>query len=173
MSKKTENKHFYRLPADSENGKRLKALLEKGEQAWNAAAELATELGAVRFTPNEAFLIGGIGQLYFGKKPNSRAYDTIRRRGRFFECYPNRGKQAGAAIFERILKLPAVHFRELDPIFGPMEQGTVTPAFFDYQGDIYLASVFPLEIDGLVESNEAVWAAMNEARRITEGKEVS
>ena len=37
-------------------------------QAWKAAAELSKELGAARFTPNGAFLIGGIGQLYFTKK---------------------------------------------------------------------------------------------------------
>ena len=168
MEKKTENRHFYRLPIESENGKKLKALLDKGEQAWLAASELARELGAVRFTPNEAFLIGGIGQLYFTKKPNERAYETIRRRGRYFECYPNRGKGAGAKIFERILKLPAVHFKELDPVFGKKETGWMTPAFFDYREDIYLASPEELDIEGLVPSNEAVWAAMNEARRLTE-----
>lgn len=168
MNKKAENQHFYRLPIESENGKKLLALLKKGEEAWNAAAELTKELGAVRFTPNEAFLIGGIGQLYFTKKPNQRAYEVIRRRDRYFECYPNRGKQAGAKIFERILQLPAVHFKELEPVFGQMEQGTMTPAFFDYHEDIYLASPTPLDIEGLIESNEAVFAAMNEARKIVE-----
>ena len=131
MSKKTENKHFYRLPMESSAGKRMKELITKGEEAWKAAAELAMELGAVRFTTNPAFLIGGIGQLYFTKKPNERAYETIRRRGRYFECYPNRGKEAGARIFERILQLPAVHFKELELIFGKMKQGFLTPAFFD------------------------------------------
>lgn len=167
MNKKTENKYFYRLPIESENGKKLKSLLEKGEQAWKAAAELTKELGAVRFTPNEAFLVGGIGQLYFTKKPGERAYQTIRRRGRYFECYPNRGKEAGAKILERIFKLPTVHFKELEPIFGTQKTGWITPAFFDYHEDIYLASPEPLEIEGLVESNEAVWAAMNEARKIS------
>lgn len=172
MTKKTENKYFYRLPIESETGKKLKTLLEKGEEAWKAAADLAKELGAVRFTPNQAFLIGGIGQLYFSKKPGERAYETIRRHGDYFECYPNRGKVAGSKIFERILKLPAVHFKELEPVFGKMEKGSVTPAFFDYLEDIYLASPEPLELEGLVESNEAVWAAMNEARKIVEkGKE--
>lgn len=170
MNKKTENQHFYRLPIESENGSKLKALLDKGDEALKAAAELAKELGAVRFTSNEALAIGGIGQLYFDKKPNERAYETIRRRGRYFECYPNRGKQAGAKIFDRILKLPAVHFKELEPIFGKMETGTITPAFFAYKEDIYLASPTPLDIDGLVESNEAVFAAMNEARKIAEKK---
>lgn len=168
MTKKTENQHFYRLPIDSENGQKLLALLKKGEEAWKAAAELTKELGAVRFTPNEAFLIGGIGQLYFSKKPNERAYQTIRRRGRYFECYPNRGKEAGAKILDRILQLPTVHFKELEPVFGMQETGWVTPAFFDYREDIYLASPTPLDIDGLVESNEAVFAAMNEARKIVE-----
>lgn len=168
MDKKAVNQHFYRLPIESEAGQRMKVIITKGEEAWNAAAALARELGAVRFTPNPAFLIGGIAQLYFTKKPNSRAYETIRRRGRYFECYPNRGKEAGAKIFERILQLPAVHFKELESVFGKMEQGTLTPAFFDYREDIYLASVEPLELEGLVETNEAVWAAMNEARKITE-----
>lgn len=170
MTKKTTNDHFYRLPADSEAGKKLKALLVKGEQAWKAAADLAKELGAVRFTPNPAFLIGGIGQLYFSRKPNSRAYETIQRHKGYFECYPNRGKVAGARIFERILQLPAVHFKELEPIFGKMEEGALTPAFFDYLDDIYLASPEPLELEGLVESNAAVWAAMNEARKIVENE---
>ena len=118
--------------------------------------------------PERSFPDCGIGQLYFSKKPNERAYSTIRRRGHYFECYPNRGKEAGAKIFERILQLPAVHFKELEPVFGKMEQGALTPAFFDYQEDIYLASPTPLNIDGLIESNEAVWAAMNEARKIAE-----
>ena len=168
MTKKTENQHFYRIPIESENGQKLLSLLKKGEEAWKAAAELAKELGAVRFTPNGAFLIGGIGQLYFTKKPNGRAYQTIRRRGRYFECYPNRGKEAGAKILDRILQLPAVHFKELEPVFGKQETGWMTPAFFDYREDIYLASPTPLDIEGLTESNEAVWAAMNEARRIVE-----
>lgn len=167
-NKKTENKYFYRIPIDSENGRKLKALLDKGEEAWKAASDLAKELGAVRFTPNGAFLIGGIGQLYFSKKPNERAYQTIRRRGHYFECYPNRGKEAGAKIFDRILQLPAVHFKELEPVFGKQETGWITPAFFDYREDIYLASATPLEAEGLIESNEAVFAAMNEARKIVE-----
>lgn len=171
MTKKTENKYFYRLPIESENGAKLKTLLDKGSEAWKTAAKLAKELGAVRFTPNPAFLIGGIGQLYFTKKPNERAYETIRRRGRYFECYPNRGKGAGSKIFERILQLPAVHFKELELIFGKMEQGSLTPAFFDYREDIYLASVTPLELEGLVETNEALWAAMKTARDIVEKEE--
>ena len=170
MDKKTENKYFYRLPIESENGTKLKALIDKGEEAWKAAAELTKELGAVRFTTNPAFLVGGIGQLYFTKKPNERAYETIRRRGRYFECYPNRGKEAGAKILDRILKLPTVHFKELEPLFGQHETGWITPAFFVYRKDIYLASVEPLELEGLVESNEAVWAAMDAARKIV-GKE--
>jgi hypothetical protein len=168
MEKETVNKYFYRLPMESAAGGRVKELIVKGEEAWNAAADLAKELGAVRFTPNPAFLVGGIGQLYFSKKPNERAYQTIRRRGHYFECYPNRGKEAGAKIFERILKPPAVHFKELELIFGKMEQGSLTPAFFDYREDIYLASATPLELEGLVETNEAVWAAMNAARKIVE-----
>ena len=170
MNKKTENKYFYRLPIESENGTKLKALIDKGEEAWKAAAELTKELGAVRFTTNPAFLVGGIGQLYFTKKPNERAYETIRRRGRYFECYPNRGKEAGAKILDRILKLPTVHFKELEPLFGQHETGWITPAFFVYKEDIYLASVEPLDMEGLIESNEAVWAAMDAARKIV-GKE--
>lgn len=166
MIKDKESKHYYRLPIESENGKRLKDLLDRGEKAWEKAAELAKELGAVRFTPNDAFLIGGIGQLYFSKKPNERAYETIRRRGRYFECYPNRGKEAGAKIFERILKLPAIHFKELEPVFGVRKEGWMTPAMFDYREDIYLESHEPLAIEGITETNEAVWAAMKEARRI-------
>ena len=165
MEKKT-NQYFYRLPIESAVGQKMKELISKGEEAWKAAAELAKELGAARFTPNPAFLIGGIGQLYFTKKPNERAYETIRRRGRYFECYPNRGKEAGAKIFERILKLPAVHFKELELIFGKKETGWITPSFFHYREDIYIASVEPLELEGLVETNEAAWAAMNTAREI-------
>ena len=171
MDKKPDNRYFYRLPIESAAGQRVNGLITKGKEAWKAAADLAKELGAVRFTPNPAFLIGGIAQLYFTKKPNERAYETIRRRGRYFECYPNRGREAGAKIFERILKLPAVHFKELELIFGKMEQGSFTPAFFDYRDDIYLASVTPLEMEGLVETNEAVWAAMNAAREIMENNQ--
>lgn len=172
MEKKTINQYFYRLPIESAVGQKMKELITKGEEAWKAAAELAKELGAARFTPNPAFLIGGIGQLYFTKKPNERAYETIRRRGRYFECYPNRGKEAGAKIFDRILKLPAVHFKELELIFGKKETGWITPSFFHYREDIYIASVEPLELEGLVETNEAVWAAMDAAREIIakEGK---
>lgn len=171
MEKKI-NQYFYRLPIDSAVGQKMKELISKNEEAWKAAAELAKELGAARFTPNPAFLVGGIGQLYFTKKPNERAYETIRRRGRYFECYPNRGKEAGAKIFERILKLPAVHFKELELIFGKKETGWITPSFFHYREDIYIASVEPLELEGLVETNEAVWAAMDAAREIIakEGK---
>lgn len=165
MEKKI-NQYFYRLPIESSVGQKMKELISKNEEAWKAAAELAKELGAARFTPNPAFLIGGIGQLYFTKKPNERAYETIRRRGRYFECYPNRGKEAGAKIFERILKLPAVHFKELELIFGKKETGWITPSFFHYREDIYIASVEPLELEGLVETNEAVWAAMDAAREI-------
>ena len=165
MEKKI-NQYFYRLPIDSALGQKMKELISKNEEAWKAAAELAKELGAARFTPNPAFLVGGIGQLYFTKKPNERAYETIRRRGRYFECYPNRGKEAGAKIFDRILKLPAVHFKELELIFGKKETGWITPSFFHYREDIYIASVEPLELEGLVETNEAVWAAMDAAREI-------
>ena len=170
MTKKTENKHFYRLSVTSENGSKLKTLLNKGDEAFKAAAELAKELGAVRFTTNPAFLVGGIAQLYFSKKPNERAYETIRRRGRYFECYPNRGKEAGAKILDRILNLPTVHFKELEPVFGKQETGWLTPAFFDYKEYIYLASVEPLDIEGLEDSDEAVFNAMNELRKKEEAE---
>ena len=165
MEKKIENNYYYQLPITSGNGSKLKALLDKGDKAFRAAAELAKELGAVRFTTNPAFLVGGICQLYFTKKPNERAYETVRRRGRYFECYPNRGKEAGAKIFERILKLPTVHFKELEPIFSKQETGWLTPAFFEYKEYIYLASTEPLSIEGLEPSDEETFKAMDRNRK--------
>lgn len=165
MTKKTENKHFYRLPITSENGSKLKTLLDKGDKAFKAAAELAKKLGAVRFTTNPAFLIGGIGQLYFSKKPTARTYEVIRYTGRYHECYPNRGKNSGAKILDRILQLPTVHFKELEPVFGKQETGWMTPAFFNYKEYIYLASTEPLDIEGLEASDEATFNEMNEWRK--------
>lgn len=165
--------YYYHCPLESLNGHRLKAIIDKCEQAWAAASNLAKELGATRFTLNDAFLVGGIGQLYFTKKPNERAYETIRRRGQYFECYPNRGKVAGAKIFERIIQLPTVHFKELEPVFGPIKKGFVTPAFFHYCEDIYLSSTTPLEIDGLIETDEATWNCMDKASKAAKKKETS
>ena len=171
MKKKTENNHYYRLPIDSEAGQKIKALLDRCDEAWRAASLHAQKLGAARFTTNGAFLAGGIGQLYFEHKPNQRAYTVMRRHKGLYECYPNRARHAGHNIFEEIMKLPVVKFSELLPIFGEMKQGDITPAFFDYHEDIYINSETPLQLEGLVESNEAVWEAMKEARRIVKEEE--
>lgn len=166
-----EYKHYYRLPIDTETGKQVKSLLDRCDVAFQAASEHAKKLGADRFTTNEAFLSGSIGQLYFKHKPNQRAYTVTRRHKGYFECYPNRARHAGHNIFEEIMKLPVVKFSELLPIFGEMKQGDLIPSLFDYREDIYIASVNPLTIEGLVESNEAVWAAMKEAKKITSTEE--
>ena len=168
MSKNTENKHFYRLSTDTVDGKYLSIIIEKGEVAMRAAAALAAELGAARFTPNPAFLVGGIGQLYFEDQPDKDTYEVIKFKGKYFECYPNRGKEAGAKVLERILQLPVVRLRELDQVFGMMPQGALTPAFFDYKDYIYLASTEPLELAGedeLEPIDEATFKVMHELKR--------
>lgn len=170
MKKKT-TKYYYRLPIETEAGKKLKEILDKGQEAWEAAAGLVKKLGAARFTTNGAFLIGGIGKLYFEHKPNQRAYDVLRRYKNYYECIPNRGRHAGHNIMQEILDLPTVKFSELRPVFGEQKTGWITPAFFDYLDDIYISSSNELAVEGMVESNEAVWAAMKEAKRITSTEE--
>ena len=165
--KKAENQHFYRLPVSTEKGQALKNILDRCDEAMKASALLAAELGAVRFTQNGAFLAGSIGNLYFTKKPNERAYETVRRRGRYYECFPNRGKEAGAKIFARIMSLPVVSFSVLTTVFGDMPQGTVTPTIFEYKEDLYLASATPLTIDGLEDIHAGTFAAMETARKLT------
>lgn len=165
--KTAENQHFYRLSVSTEKGQALKNILDRCNEAMQASAKLAAELGAIRFTQNEAFLAGSIGNLYFEKKPNERTYETVRRRGRYFECFPNRGKEAGAKIFTRIMNLPVVPFSHLESVFGKQEKGWVTPAIFEYKGDIYLASATPLAIEGLEDIHAGTFAAMDTARKLT------
>lgn len=164
--KTPEYQHFYRIKTGVPTGMLLKNILDRSEDALREAALLAAQLGAVRFTQNDAFLAGGIGNLYFDKKPNERAYETVRRRGRYFVCYPNRSKEAGAKIFERIMQLPTVSFSILTPVFGDMPQGFTTPAFFEYQDDIYLASTTPLQLEHQEEINPGTWAAMEKERKL-------
>lgn len=165
---KTTTHCYYRLPVATEAGKILMDIIGRGDKAWKAASDLARELGAARFTPNGVFLVGGIGQLYFTKKPSSRAYVTNRRRKGFFESYPNRGKEAGARIFERILQLPVVHFKELEPVFGRQSEGWQAPAFFGYGEHIYLKSSAPLEVEGLTEATESEWEEAKKEKNLTE-----
>lgn len=165
----TETYHYYRLPMETEAGQRVKRVITKAELAWNMSAMLARRIGADRFTPNGAYITGGIGQFYFKDKPESKAFVIQKIHGDYFECIPNRGNEEGYALWQEILSLPVVTFKDIADVFGKLEEGMSTPAFFDYRTDIYIRSSHPLDLEGLVESSEGIFSAMNEARNISEG----
>lgn len=143
----------YRLPADSETGRKLAELYAFGQECMNAASRLALELKAVEFTPSPAFAMGGIGGLLFRRKPSTKKYDVVDTEDKLYLCIPNTSTKEGKEILKRFAALPVVTTQKVCEALGfdylnPNYRGKLVPQFFrvDNEWD-YLISEHPLYIE--------------------------
>lgn len=103
--------NFYRCKKGTEAYRILSELYHQSADCYDAAAELAGELGAISFTLNSQ-VIGGIGSLRFIGKPDPKEYKIIdikRATGKkLYDCVPNIDTKEGAKIAVKITKLPFI-----------------------------------------------------------------
>lgn len=154
-----EYKHF-RLPADSEAGKRLAGLYDLGKAAMKAASDLALKHRADEFEEHPGFAKGGIGAFYFRHKPSARRWDVRFKQDGLYQCFPNTTTSAGRKVLEEVAALPVVKMEQVAEAFGMptdsrMPDGTMLPMFFRVEQEWdYIKSNFPLSLDGLQEVSE-------------------
>lgn len=129
-----EFKH-YRLPVDSETGRRLTDLYEQGKQAMQAASDLVQRLRADEFEQHPAFAQGGIGAFYFRRKPGVRRWDIRGKVDGMYQCFPNTTTTAGRKVLKEVSDLPVVKMEQVAEAFGldarrEVPSGTLLPMFF-------------------------------------------
>lgn len=117
---------YYRLPADSEAGKKITALYAAGKKAVEAASKMAKALRATEFEMHPGFAIGGIGALYFRFKPAKRRFDIREQVDGLYLCFPNTSTEEGKEILRRISALPVVKMEQVAEAFG-IRNGQVLP----------------------------------------------
>lgn len=129
-----EFKH-YRLPVDSETGRRLTDLYEQGKQAMQATYDLVQRLRADEFEQHPAFAQGGIGAFYFRRKPGASRWDIRQKEDGMYQCFPNTTTPAGRKVLKEVSALPVVKMEQVADAFGldtrrDIPPGTLLPMFF-------------------------------------------
>lgn len=123
----SEQMKYYRLPADSEAGKKLTAVYAAGKKAVEAASKMAKALRAAEFEMHPGFAMGGIGALYFRFKPAKRRFDVREKVEGLYLCYPNTSTEEGREILRRVSALPVVKMEQVAEAFG-IKNGQVLPS---------------------------------------------
>ena len=153
--------NYYRCQEGTEAYHILYETMDRINHCLSAAGELAEELGAISFTPNE-LVVGGIGSLRFNHKPDTDAYRIVgkHRIGRVthYDCVPCIDTKAGAEVAARIIKLPFIKHSDITERIGgivtPEVEGDRFVAFFRSDGWIYLQSELQHRLEGLAEITE-------------------
>ena len=174
MEKETKKKsYFYRTRVDSITGKAIGLLMAKSEETFNAASNLALELGASGFDTSRGAVMSGIGILFFDKKPSERRFKIISKNATGYACIPNHEKEAGRKVMARIAQLPMIPVEELAKIFhltwdrNIKEQDISMPRFFRVENEWdYITYESPLDIPDTEEIKEEefenAWAYVKE-----------
>lgn len=154
---------YYRLPVDSETGKKLTALYEAGKKAVEAASKMAKSLRATEFEMHPGFAMGGIGALYFRFKPAKRRFDIREQVNGLHLCFPNTATEDGKQILRRISALPVVKMEQVAQAFGikngqVLPDNALLPMFFrvEQQWD-YVKTAIELDIPELEEVSQVAF----------------
>lgn len=155
----SEMKH-YRLPVDSETGKKLTSLYAAGKKAVEAASKMAKALRATEFEMHPGFAMGGIGALYFRFKPAKRRFDIRDQVNGLHLCFPNTATEDGKQILRRISALPVVKMEQVAEAFGikngqVLPDNALLPMFFrvEQQWD-YIKTAIDLDIPEMEEVSQ-------------------
>lgn len=150
-----KEKYYYRTSQTSETGGNLDALLTRGTECINAAAKMVSEVfKAESFTTSMGCAMGGIGQLFFKRKPTARRWEVLGKTEDGLYCViPNSATRSGYQAIEKIITLPVVKNSEVIKAFGKIDakMNTKLPKFFPLEDCyIYVESEYPIENEDLM-----------------------
>ena len=157
--------HYYRIEPETEVGRSLNSLLIEGTRCVNEAAKLAAnEFHADSFTPSTRVAMGGIGQLFFRRKPTSRRWEILGKTSDGLYCViPNPGTRSGCMVVEKLIKLPVVSNKQVVEAFGiKTTSDIVLPKFFAVENIVYVCSCYEINNPALIAVTEEEYLmAMN------------
>lgn len=159
-------KYYYRVSQQSELSRVLNELLVRGLTCLNEASKMAgTMFKADSFTPSTGCAMGGIGQLFFKRKPTARRWEVLGKTEDGLYCaIPNPLTRSGCMAVSKIATLPIVKNSEVIKAFGINAiENTKLPKFFPIEGyHIYIEAEYPIENEDLITvSNEEYETALN------------
>ena len=162
MEKETKNgkKYYYRLETDSDAGKRIGLLYERGDTVMKEASKLAEQLGAEEFFCSKNVVMGGIGGLLFKDRPDEVCYDVVEEVEGMHFCLPNTSTEQGREILKQITSLPVILTRDVCEAFGfdftsEKYRNHPIPQFFRLEeGWFYVRSSYPLYVEGMTSVTE-------------------
>ena len=157
--------NYYRIEPETETGRNINALLAEGTKCINAAATMAAnEFHAESFIPSTRVAMGGIGQLFFRRKPTSRRWEILGKTSDGLYCaIPNPGTRSGCMVVEKLIKLPVVNNKQVIEAFGiETTSDIVLPKFFAVENIVYVSSPYVIDNPALiVVTEEEYLMAMN------------
>lgn len=161
-----KEKHYYCTSQQSDLGKTLDQLLARGLECLNAAAKMAAEtFKAHSFTPSTGCAMGGIGQLFFKRKPTARRWEVLGKTDDGLYCViPNPTTRSGCQAVEKMITLPIVKNSDVVRAFGLEPKETIKlPQFFPVDGQyIYIEADYAIDNDDLISvSNDEYNDALN------------
>ena len=130
-------KYYYRVSQQSELSRVLNELLVRGLTCLNEASKMAgTMFKADSFTPSTGCAMGGIGQLFFKRKPTARRWEVLGKTEDGLYCaIPNPLTRSGCMAVSKIATLPIVKNSEVIKAFGINAiENTKLPKFFPIEG---------------------------------------
>lgn len=161
-----KEKYYYRTSLLGDLGKALNELLAKGLICMNEAGRMAgTLFKADSFTPSTGCAMGGIGQLFFKRKPTARRWEVLGKTHDGLYCViPNPTTRSGCQAVEKIITLPIVKNSEVARAFGlEPKENIKLPKFFPVDGQhIYIEADYAIDNDDLISvSNDEYNDALN------------
>lgn len=152
-----KNHSFYKVPMQSDRGKKIGRLLEQAHAAAEAADRLTVELGAESRTeaPNAVCPGLGIGSLIFRRARSSKKYQCIGSVGKSSEYIPNMYEPKGKEIARRIYDLPTVTPEEFRSAFSLPDDVEVSPSWFISGDTMFLKCCYALSEEFVPIEEEA------------------
>ncbi|MFT4168033.1 MAG: hypothetical protein QM653_02790 [Dysgonomonas sp.] len=105
---------YYKVPRDSETGKKFLKIEERKQECFKAVKEFIKDFGATQFRYSRWSLWGGIDSIIFEKEPNLKVWKKVG----YQEYYPKANSKEGKELISKMKELPTVDFNELNSIVG-------------------------------------------------------
>ena len=106
---------YYKVPKDSDTGRKFAELSERADKCTEAAAEFLEKYGFKQYRPSRISYAGGISSCCTPElDPNKKVWREIRNK----EFMPRLNCKEGKEIQEEINNLPIVDIDELNNIVG-------------------------------------------------------
>jgi len=106
------------LIKESETGRKLQEVIDRKNEAFDAAKNLSEKYGAVSWRPGYFTISSGVSSLIFEEEPDGKFWKRINHDQGGFEYMPKLNIKEGKSIQKEIDGLPVVSWKDLNSVVG-------------------------------------------------------